>query len=256
MIDQAIISTLQISSVNLVRLDDNLLPTLGGGSGCLLSYKGQRFLLSVAHVTERHKPVSLQMYWDPMRRQTATRSLGKFSTVCFADLIDGTKDIVNVRDIDFSYLKLPFDDLPKFQELDQMGSGTVLASRDCILWTDEAITQPTSDHLYGFAGLTRRVPFRPPGIAPDVTMLDSRMSICYPFEFVGTLGDLYAFACPIPHPGDEFFRGCSGAPIIDMSGHAVALVCSGYGNEQGTLIYGFPLNRANALLTVETMGLV
>ena len=39
--------------------------------------------------------------------------------------------------------------------------------------------------------------------------------------------DYHVFELPMSHPGHEFFKGASGAPVIDDLGQVVALVCAG-----------------------------
>lgn len=68
-------------------------------------------------------------------------------------------------------------------------------------------------------------------------------------EFVGSEDDYYKFKLPVKHPGHEYFRGISGAPIIDTNGNTVALVC--HGDESENLIYGIMLKQYKSALDIE-----
>jgi hypothetical protein len=51
---------------------------------------------------------------------------------------------------------------------------------------------------------------------------------CYTgVKFVWTENDLHYSAPPFEHPGHDYFKGCSGAPILSESGELVALVIGG-----------------------------
>jgi hypothetical protein len=50
----------------------------------------------------------------------------------------------------------------------------------------------------------------------------------YPgLRFIRTEGEFHIFKLPVSHPGHDHFKGCSGAPIVDMNKQVVALVCDG-----------------------------
>ncbi len=240
-----------------MRLDENGLPTQGGGSGCLLDCKGTRFLLTVSHVSDKGQ-LSLAVRWDPKERKSQVRNLADFRTIVVAKVDPGSafKDFTP-EEMDFAYQKFPFDDEPLFQELEERGgSGAVLSSRPCTIWTEEAIRSPNSEDFYGFAGHTMTQPLIPPGMPTDVTYIASELRVCYPFKFIREEQGLYVFGAPMPHPGDKYFKGCSGAPIINMEGHVVGLVCSGYGNADFTAIVAFPLARYRCLFDGEVSKLV
>jgi hypothetical protein len=66
-----------------------------------------------------------------------------------------------------------------------------------------------------------------PQFAPHVKFFYTELSVCFPLTYVSRRDDLLAFRLPIPHPGHDYFRGCSGAPSIDEAGRIIALVCEG-----------------------------
>jgi hypothetical protein len=50
------------------------------------------------------------------------------------------------------------------------------------------------------------------------------------------------------YPGHEYFKGCSGAPILDSDGKLVALVCMGVPAVNS--IYGVSVKRYKAALDI------
>lgn len=67
--------------------------------------------------------------------------------------------------------------------------------------------------------------------------------------YQGMQDDLYKFKLPKKHPGHEYFRGTSGAPIMDNEGNVVALVCEGDVNED--LIFGVSIKQYKSSLDIE-----
>ena len=73
-------------------------------------------------------------------------------------------------------------------------------------------------------------------------------------KYVGTEDSYYVFELPFEHPGHEFFKGCSGAPILDSRGNIVALVCSG--DIDRNAIIGISLNKYKIALDVTFGNMV
>jgi hypothetical protein len=50
----------------------------------------------------------------------------------------------------------------------------------------------------------------------------------YPgLKFAKTMAEIHEFHLPVPHPGHEAFRGCSGAPMVSTARKVMGLVTSG-----------------------------
>ncbi len=57
---------------------------------------------------------------------------------------------------------------------------------------------------------------------------------------------------PSAHPGHEYFRGCSGAPVISSKNELIGLVCHGLPNSDK--IYAISLPKMNAILDAHIMA--
>jgi hypothetical protein len=242
---QDILPNLQVSSVPLVTLTSENMPG-SMASGCLLDYDGSRLVVTVEHAIIDGQTLAVELGWDAEQRQVKLCKLNP-TTVRLTKLIDGF-NFAPWADLDFAYCKFPVNEVPQFQQLDE--SGKILSARPCTIWTEAAIKEPEVDGLYGFAGRTQG---HLEDHRLDVKFFATKLQVCYPIRFVGEAYGLYKFQLPGEHPGDKFFKGCSGAPIVDLAGNVVALVVGGRAPEPA--IYGFPINRYKVLFDVEAKGL-
>lgn len=239
---------LQTSSVPLVKLDSNHQLVAGGASGCLLDYKGTRFLLTVAHAMREGPPLSLAIRWDPAQNGVLTHGIGEcLSSVSVGTLVPDSKtiDLTQLNKIDFAYCRYPFDHVPDFQELDQSGSGKVLSSRPCVVYNEAQIVQPDPQTIYGFAGHTRTCL----ELHPMMTIRSTKLTVCDGLMLVGVDSYFYLFQLPMKHPGHEFFEGCSGAPVIDSDGNLVGLVVRG--DEEDSTISVIPMSICTQILDLD-----
>jgi len=83
----------------------------------------------------------------------------------------------------------------------------------------------------------------------DNWFLFSESRLVLYMKYVGKEGELYKFKLPQKHPGHEYFRGTSGAPIIDNEGNTIALVCEGDIDED--LIFGISIRQYKSALDIE-----
>lgn len=167
-----------------------------------------------------------------------------------AQLAAGMKmEEMEVEQIDFAYVDVPTDLKPHLEKIDPH-SGNILESRQCTIWPAVAIAEPVAGARYGFAGHTKPSLEDQSLIAPDLKFCFTELRVCFPMSFVGERDDMLCFQLPVEHPGHEFFKGCSGAPIIDENGHVVALVCGGIIDE--SIIYGVSMRRRQFALDIHT----
>jgi hypothetical protein len=79
---------------------------------------------------------------------------------------------------------------------------------------------PEADQIYGFSGRVRTEQHGPQMFASDM--------VVYPgLSYANTTLELHHFSLPVPHPGHEAFKGCSGSPLVDFSRRAVAILVRG-----------------------------
>jgi len=250
-----ILRKLRVSSVHLVNLDSDDQPK-GIASGCLLDCERSRLLITVAHAQQDGAPLAIELGWDEGQRQVVYHKVSRLTTMEFSfklpqgvetDTLEATDIEINTN-IDFAFAKIPITVSPLCQQLNE--SGKILASDSCTIWTMESITAPNPDQQYGFAGRTK------PQLEKHavVNILSTVFRVRYPLKFVGEQNGFYVFLLPDEKPSPGLFKGCSGAPIIDMDGHVVALHSAS--SRDRPLIYGVPLNQEKlAALCIESIGL-
>ena len=231
-------------------LDHNNMPA-GLASGCLMDYHGRLLLLTVLHATEPGLPLALEIEWVPEARRMKMWGFGGLNFLGRVQIDTATGEVNEnaTKLIDYGYVDLPNEIQPRLQKID-FHSGAVTESRDCTIWPARAIGDPVAGARYGFAGHTKPSLEDHSLLVPDVKFWCTELRVCFPMDYVGPYDDFHVFRLPVEHPGDEYFRGCSGAPIIDEDGHVVALVCGG--DRDRSLIYGVSLRRYQVALDIHT----
>ncbi|MEY2508823.1 MAG: hypothetical protein QOH01_3152 [Verrucomicrobiota bacterium] len=241
---------LETSSVALATINALNLPEILA-SGCLMNYHGRRLLLTVAHAAEEPTPLALSLGWEPSIRRMKLWKLGGLNFLVRGQLGTGSTalDQMTVMDVDFAYVEVPSHLEPRLEKIDPH-TGNITNSRACTVWSATAIAEPEPRACYGFAGHTKPKWEEHPLITKDVKLCSTELRVCFPLSFVKRHDDLLAFRLPVEHPGHDYFRGCSGAPIVDVDGHVVALVCSG--DVASSTIFGISLRHYQAALDVHT----
>jgi hypothetical protein len=243
------LSKLEVSSVALAKINETNLPE-GFASGCLMDYHGHRLLLTVAHAAHEGPPLALALGWDPALRRVKLWRFGGLNFLARAQLSTGMKlEEMKLNEVDFAYVDVPFEHEPRLEKIDAQ-TGNIVESRACTIWPASAIAEPQAGVRYGFAGHTKPSLEDHTLIAADVKFCFTELRVCFPLSFVEQREDLFAFRLPVEHPGHEYFRGCSGAPIVDEEGRVVALVCEG--SLEDSIIYGISLRRYQVALDVHT----
>lgn len=180
-------------------------------SGCIVNYRGRKFVLSVSHATGCGDNWAAEM-----RHDTGVGTLlHRFGITYFLTEVDITTN--TQIEVDFSYSEVPLDFESWFQDLDK--SGAVLSEERRVEF-DFARHEPAVEEMYAFAGQVQTEVH-----SPD--LLVSTMSVYPGLRYERTDNGYHIFRLPRPHPGHEAFRGCSGAPIVDSQRRVVGLVCSG-----------------------------
>ena len=101
--------------------------------------------------------------------------------------------------------------------------------------------EPVVGKKYGFFGQSN--------FSTDNWYMFSQSKLVLDLKFIGIEDDYYKFKLPIKHPGHDYFKGTSGAPIIDTDGNPIALVC--HGDEKEDIIYGVALKKYKSGLDIE-----
>jgi hypothetical protein len=213
---------LACASVPLREIGPDNFP-IGIGSGCLIDYGGKRWLLTVAHATGNLGRWAIEMEHDE-QRGAKLWGVGAMYFVDLLNLSDGTG-----QRLDLAYTTVPGDLQPYFQPRDEQAHMMKSLPRVIFQQPDLHYT-PGGKKLYGFAGGVMASKEHHFGKLWHGTNL-----VCYPkLSFAGENEQFHLFKLPFTHPGHEFFKGTSGAPICDRQGNIAALVC-GSGNEPDTI---------------------
>lgn len=213
-----------VTSFPLRRLDDAEAP-VGFASGCLIDFRGRRFLLSVQHAVARHSK-----NWVVILGQSLTGS-EYYKPSSFNYVAELTRGQQNVRDIDFCYAEVPLDLTGVYQYVTARG---IFDERPRHIFQTNLDDLPTKDEIYAFSG-----EIKPEQHSPDVLAFEKHV---YPgLRYDRTEGEFHIFKLPVEHPGHDHFHGCSGAPIVDRNRKLVALVCRG--DEDDGTILGVSLAR-------------
>lgn len=206
-------------------------------SGCLVRYKDKRFLLTAAHAVGNHGIWAVEVEFDPNRGGTCLYRLGAMGFLRAGNIQTG-----KVHDVDFAYKQVPDDLQPKYQKVSPRGEIQHQAARLDV--NSELQTQPKSDLVFGFCGQANVQKVGTWGLSADQPMEVG-------MRFLTTGGDMHVFKLSHDHPGHDYYRGCSGAPILDSNGDLVALVIAG--RIEDSLIFGIDLQRYRAALEVELL---
>jgi hypothetical protein len=227
------------SSIHLTIIDPKTREPRGVGTGVLVEYKGNRFLLSVAHNAIHKDPVAVTVDTDlPAAGGTVQYVLedihwpvsippdglerilnGDVAVSYFTWDPKARREGANV--IDFMVAPVPDDLVPLQSEIElwEVGSSQKRTVRTAL---DQ---EPSKDGEYAFYGCTR----------PNIRGVDKAGLPLFERTpvFVGgvryqrTSGDYHEFLLPRAIVKAEELQGTSGAPIINERGELVALIVCG-----------------------------
>ena len=215
-----------ITSIPLKRLGPDDSP-IGIASGCLVNYRGRRFILTVAHAVKLGSSDWVIEIGNDEEHGTAI-----YRPACFLYLGEMKRGTGEISDVDYTYAEVATDLESTFQHLTPLGPKSEKRCRH--VFDLAAVGDPDPKEMYAFSG----------EIHPE--MHDSLALVTQPTVYPGLRyikrdGPFYQFKLPVLHPGHDFFHGCSGAPIVDTHGRLVALVSNGDIPEN--VIYGIALSR-------------
>ena len=209
-------------SYPLVALDDEDLPC-GIGSGCMIDVEGKRLLLGVSHVAKKPKRWSIHLEYV-VGKGAKNYVFGAPTYLAKYDFNSG-----QVKDCDFFCVEIPCDLVGKHQKV--VGISAIESEETKLVFTLDQIAGIASDVDYSFFGL----------VMPELCgqFFECHPTHCEGLRFERDDDVQVVFKLDGEHPGHDFFKGCSGAPIIDGEGSLVALVTGG--NDGVDELYAFPL---------------
>lgn len=199
------------TSVPLRRLDESGVP-IAVASGCFVDYGGKRFLLSVQHAVDKgSRNWIVELAYDQATGTDFFKPRG------FNYVAEMTRGSGEIRHIDFCYTEVPDDLVSIFQHITPRG---IQVQRPRHVFRPDLSTVPDRGQIFGFSG---QVKLEMHGTSALVT----EMHVFPGLRYLRTDGEYHVFQLPVSHPGHQQFKGCSGAPIVDMKKRIVALVCDG-----------------------------
>ncbi len=200
----------KLTSVPLRHIADSGLPD-SVASGCIVEHQGRKFVLSVSHATVMGGNWAAEVRYEPGKGT----QLYRFGATYF--LSEHSLSNGSGKEVDFSYSEVHLDFDSWFQELSR--SGSILNEEERVGFKLERI-QPDPNEVFAFAGQVRTEIHMPDAVVSDM--------VVYPgLKFERSEGGDHIFRLPVPHPGHEAFKGCSGAPVVDTQRRVVGLVSRG-----------------------------
>ena len=240
----------KISSVGLHALDDGNNP-ISSASGCIIRYKGRRFLISVSHAVLTEGKWGLELGYDFEHKgikyflpQFEWLKQGSINTKLIQSDFDcPIEDLIeNPSIIDFAYAELP----DWVEAVDEYFDFEKMIRYFCpknILETNLA-QKPIIGEKYSFYGNIRTV------VNKEVKALiltpRMQMDIDYVSEFKD---DYYRFRLPDIIKDKYDYKGCSGAPILNNEGKLISLVTNGA--ENTNLLLGIRFEKLKIALDIK-----
>lgn len=230
---------LVLSSIPLRQVGTDFLPT-GIASGCIVTYRGRRWLLTVAHATRDTGPWAIEIGYEE-GRGTKLYSVGGIHFVSRGDCATG-----KISDLDLAYVSVPEDVEPRWQPSNDRGERIEDKPRIIIRTNLDSTPGPKAE--YGFAGNTAPTDERHFGrrYQGAVIRLYTRL------KYVGETEDYHLFRLPSSRPPELLLKGTSGAPILDRRRNLVALVCGADNTPDG--IRGIKSGYFRSALDAELAG--
>jgi hypothetical protein len=248
-----IINLIAKASQHIIMCRPSDMEPQGFGSGCIIQYKGRRFLLSVAHVTDVDGLATcIETGLPATDLQTPLYSVG---SMCYFDTYTVPQNIKELEIKKFEDLDINFDEtlditfcelkeeFPILQPEWDFGAYKIDRGPKVYLNFDDA-GLPDRDKLHGLCGRVRH-DFQ------GIRMI-SKPTLKLDLEFVGTYGRFHLFKTPEEISDADDYRGCSGAPILDETGKLVGLAQSVI--EGSNSIFAFSIDECKKLLdlAIET----
>lgn len=230
--------------VMLAKTED--MKPIGFGTGCIIVYKGKKFLVSVAHVTD-HEGLTVMLETNLPSDESRT-PLKPVGGLCTFDLLKVTKDmdvtkfqeLISARDkkkrLDITFAEIK-EDIPLLQPAIDFGAFKIAAGSKIYLYMDN-IALPENDLEYGFYGKVRHG-YR--GLYLQMTP-----TFKHSLKYTSSNEYFHRFIAPEMITDSADYEGCSGAPILDSLGRLVALACGVY--VPSKVIAGFSIHKCKELL--------
>lgn len=200
-----------VTSIPLRRIDEDG-QVVGRATGTLIDYVGRRFLLSVEHAVNRGSTGwAIELGYD------LNRGMKVFHINTFAYVAEFTRSSGLLRELDLCLAEVPRSLESRYEYRTRLG---LFDQRPHHVFQPDLYATPNPQGVFAFSGQVK------PEQHAQATFVAEM--VAYPnLKFLQSENELHIFQLPVPHPGHDAFRGCSGAPVVDMNRHVVELVTGG-----------------------------
>jgi len=202
-------------------------------SAAVVRYNNKIVILSVFHATKDKTNWAVEVKSN-FKTGTYLKELGLMGAA-----VESNINSENIDRVDFSYNTLP-NDFKSYHQVIDDETGCIYEHERVIL--DSAFdNKPSKENQYSFFGQTE-FRFQDKYVIPQSKLIMN-------MQYVAEEDQYYVFKLPFSHPGHEYFRGTSGAPVLDNNGNLVSLVCKG--DKEKDLIFGLKLNKYKSLIDIQ-----
>lgn len=126
--------------------------------------------------------------------------------------------------LDFSYVEIPSDVVPTRHIVDLHGD--TVSQEDILVFDAPFDTLPEVGESCSFEGAVKPSTYQNL-FNKDRPVYETELMTYEGLNYLRREDDFLVFQLPFKHPGHEWFKGCSGAPILNSSGHPVGLISNG-----------------------------
>lgn len=221
-----------LSCVPLRQIGENGMP-INHASGVIIKYCDKNVILSVFHATRDFTNWALEIKSD-FKTGTLLKEIGLMGTAA-----EGNLNSDEINRIDFSYATLP-NNIKSFHQVIDKEINQIYEHERMLIDINFDI-KPSKIKKYSFFGQTE-FDIKDKFIIPVGKLIMN-------MDYIDETNQFYIFRLPYKHPGHFYFKGTSGAPILDDDGNLVSLVCKG--NVENDLIYGLKLERYKSLIDIQ-----
>jgi hypothetical protein len=191
---------LVLASVPLRAMSTQMLP-VGSASGTLVEFSGRQVLLTASHIVKEHRDWVIELRFDEDEGQMQTYAVAGFHVL--------ERISVGTDEVDFAFAILQDRVTPMFQELaERPRSARVVQECERLTLASDLRDTPIVGRAYGFAGQVTT-----PKSGGFWIEGEAQMEPHMVFDRADETR--YVFRLTHEHPGDRFYKGCSGAPICD-----------------------------------------
>ncbi|WP_320051761.1 hypothetical protein [uncultured Acetobacteroides sp.] len=231
-----------LSSVPLWKYDKQI--PIANASGCLINYKNNVFLVSIAHASIAESEWNVEVkavekvgdHFGTILQPIKMQPLAEFKITP-----NGT-GFTEPKIVDFTYRKVS-DTFKSTHCLGIINQNQLMES-DRTVFSTNFQDIPSEEKKYGFYG---KVKFN--GVKGK--LMDFQHRIESDLEYIGKKDEFYVFRLSHKYGSHANYVGCSGAPIIDQDNKVVALVS--YGVKSENCIYAIDIAKYRAALDIELL---